>query len=120
MIVSDGKVTLSGSVTSWAEADQAQLLATETKGVKSVTNNLAATYANKRSDDAIRKDVEAALARDVYLSGLPISVSVKEGVVSLEGEVGTAYQKERAATDARWIWNVTKVDNQAGGRMVGQ
>jgi len=110
--VSDGKVTLSGGVTSWVESDQAQLLATETKGVKSVTNNLVVTYPNKRSDDAIRQDVQAALARDVYLTGLPISVSVKEGVVSLQGEVGTAYQKERAATDARWIWNVAKVDNK--------
>ncbi len=110
--VSDGKVVLSGGVTSWFEADQAQLLATETKGVKSVTNNLVVTYPNERTDDDIRKDVQAALARDVYLTGLPISVSVKDGVVTLQGEVGTAYQKERAATDARWIWNVTKIDNK--------
>jgi len=110
--VSDGAVTLSGGVTSWAEADQAQLLATETKGVKSVTNNLTVTFPQKRSDDAIRKDVQAALARDIYLTGFPISVSVKDGVVTLEGDVGTAYQKERTASDVRWIWNVTKVDNK--------
>jgi osmotically-inducible protein OsmY len=110
--VSDGAVTLSGDVASWAEVEQAQLLATETKGVKSVTNNLIVTYPKKRSDDAIRKDVQATLARDVYLSGLPISVSVKAGVVTLKGDVGTAYQKERAASEARWIWNVIKVDNK--------
>jgi len=112
VVVSDGEVTLSGGVASWAEADQAQLLATETKGVKAVTNNLVVTYPKKRSDDAIRKDVQAALARDIYLTGLPISVSVKEGGVTLQGEVGTAYQKERAATDVRWILNVKKVDNR--------
>jgi osmotically-inducible protein OsmY len=110
--VTGGNVTLSGSVASLAEADQAQLLATETKGVNSVTNNLTVTYPNKRSDNAIRKDVQAALARDVYVTGLPISVSVKNGVVTLKGKVGTAYQKERAASDVRWIWNVTKVDNK--------
>jgi osmotically-inducible protein OsmY len=112
VVVSDGKVILSGSVASWAEADQAQLLATETKGVKLVTNNLVVTYPQKRTDDAIRKDVQAALERDVYLTGLPISASVKDGAVTLAGEVGSAYQKERAADNARWIWNVTKVDNQ--------
>jgi len=67
--VSEVTVILSGGVTSWAEAEQAQLLATETKGVKSVTNNLVVTYPKKRSDDAIRKDVQAFLARNVYLTG---------------------------------------------------
>jgi osmotically-inducible protein OsmY len=33
-------------------------------------------------------------------------------VVTLKGDVGTAYQKERAASDVRWIWNMTKVDNK--------
>jgi len=110
--VSEGKVLLSGSVTSMAEADQAQILATETRGVKSVTNNLVVTYPSERSDSDIRNDVQNALTRDVYLTGLPISVSVKDSVVTLKGDVGTAYQKERAASDVRWIWNVTKVDNK--------
>lgn len=110
--VSGGMVILSGSVTSSAEADQAQLLTMETKGVKSVTNNLVVTYPSERSDSDIRNDVQSALTRDVYLTGLPISVSVKDGVVTLKGDVGTVYQKERAADNARWIWNVTKVDNK--------
>jgi osmotically-inducible protein OsmY len=110
--VSEGNVTLLGNVESWTEADQADLLASETKGVKSVTNDLIVTYPKKRPDKDILKDVQAALVRDAYLTGLPISVSVKDGVVTLKGEVGTAYQKERAASDVRWIWNVVRVDNK--------
>lgn len=109
--VSGGHVTLSGAVMSWAEAEEAELLATETQGVKSVTDDLIVEYPKKRSDDEIRQDVEASLARDVYLTGLPIMVSVKDGAVTLTGHVGTSYQKERAAGDVRWIWNVKKVDN---------
>ena len=112
VVVSDGVVTLNGKTSTWAEADQAELLATETRGVKSVINNLEPSYPKKRSDSDIRKDVESALSRDVYLTGLPISVSVDSGTVVLKGEVGTPYQKDRAASDVRWIWNVKQVDNQ--------
>jgi osmotically-inducible protein OsmY len=109
--VSGGKVSLTGSVTSWAEASQAELLATETRGVRAITNNLVAIYSKQRSDKDIQKDAESVLKQDIYLTGLPIKVSVKDGVVTLTGEVGTAYQKERATSNVRWIWNVTDVKN---------
>jgi osmotically-inducible protein OsmY len=37
---------------------------------------------------------------------------VDDGVVTLTGKVGNAYQKERAASDVRWIQNVKDVDNK--------
>jgi osmotically-inducible protein OsmY len=109
--VSDGQVTLQGSVSSWAEAEQAELLATETRGVKSVTNDLGVDYQTKRSDDEIRKDVQARLAREAYLTGLPIQVAVKDGVVTLSGTVGTAHQKTFAERNIRWIRDVKEVRN---------
>jgi osmotically-inducible protein OsmY len=110
--VHQGKVQLEGTVASWAEKQEAALLAGAVRGVKAVTNQLVVQYPNARPDAAVQRDVVATLGRDVYLTGLPISASVKEGVVTLDGEVGTAYQKERAAADARLIWNVVGVDNQ--------
>lgn len=108
---SGGVVTLSGVVADWAEANEAELLATETAGVKAVVNKLSIRFPKERSDDEIQKDVADSLARDVYLTGLPITVSVKDGIVTLTGEVGSVYQKQRARSDAIWIWNVKNVKN---------
>jgi osmotically-inducible protein OsmY len=109
--VVDGNVTLSGQVDSWAKRKQAELLATEVRGVKAVINEMQVQYKTKRSDDEIKKDVISTIGRDVYLSGLPIHVSVEDGTVTLEGSLGNAYQKDRASDDAMFVVNVTDVKN---------
>lgn len=109
--VLNGEVALQGTVASWTEMRQAELLAGEVMGVKAVRSHLAIEARRKRPDNQIRKDVEATLQRDVYLTGLPIKVSVEKGIVTLKGEVGNAYQKERAWEDA-WIDGVTSVKDQ--------
>ncbi len=109
--VFDGEVTLSGTAASWAEMRQAELLAGEVRGVKAVHNDMTIKAPRERTDSEIQKDVEATLRRDVYLAGLPVRVSVHQGVVRLEGRVGNAYEKERAWQDA-WVDGVTSVTNQ--------
>jgi osmotically-inducible protein OsmY len=105
-------VTLDGQVPSWLESQEAELLAGQTRGVKAVTNHLQVNYPAKRPDTDIQKDVVAAISRDLYLAGLPIMVSVKDGVITLQGQVESAYQKERADRDLRWVWNVAGVQNR--------
>jgi len=107
----DGVATLSGRVDSYAEEQQAELLATEVEGVKGVKNNILTKWKVVRSDKEIKGDAVAALARDVYLTGLPIDVGVEGGIITLKGEVGNAYEKERAEEDVRWILNVFDVTN---------
>jgi osmotically-inducible protein OsmY len=107
----DGKVTLSGKVATWSEAQEARLLASEVRGVKDVTNGLWAEHKGKRNDQEIKDDAVAAIDGDVYLSGLPITVSVKDGIVSLEGSVGSAYEKDRAGGDLLLISYVKGVEN---------
>ena len=109
--VSDGHVTISGTVSSRAESAEAELLASEVRGVKSVVNNLEISSPAKRSDQDIKKDVISSMERDVYLFGLPISVDVKDGVVTLNGSVGNAFQKKIARDTAFWVGNVKKVEN---------
>ena len=109
--VFDGQVTLKGQVTSWSEQKEAELLATEVRGVKSVANNLHVLHQAKRTDDEIQKDVIATIDRDVYLSGLPIGVSVQKGIVTLKGSVANAYQKERAWSHCLLVENVKNVKN---------
>jgi osmotically-inducible protein OsmY len=109
--VHQGTVTLEGTVASWAERQEAGLLAGEVRGVRAVTNTLVVQYPHTRPDAAIQRDVATTLARDVYLTGLPIAATVQNGVVTLMGEVATVYQQERASDAARLVWNVTGVNN---------
>ena len=108
----DGNVTIKGEVANWSEAEEAALLASSVGGVKNVKNELVTRYTATRSDQEIKNDAVAALHRDVYLTGFPITVAVKDGVVSLTGSVGNAYQKRRAAQAARWVSHVTFVKNE--------
>jgi osmotically-inducible protein OsmY len=109
--VINGEATLTGDVSSWAERQEAELVAMEVPGVKKVRDELQIEYPSYRSDDAIQRDVSSALQRDVYVTSLPITATVKDGVVTLEGRVGSAYERERAENDARWVRNVKSVKN---------
>ena len=108
----DGKVTLSGKVDSYSEEKEAELVASEVRGVKEVENNIMTEWTTRRSDQEIKNDAIAALKRDVYLTDLPVTVIVDGAVVTLEGTVGSAYEKDRAYDDARWIRNVKSVNNK--------
>ncbi|MBS1257679.1 MAG: hypothetical protein MAG551_00724 [Candidatus Scalindua arabica] len=113
----DGKVTLSGEVSTSTEALEAVLLTSEVRGVKEVKNNLTPHWKNERSDDEIKNDVVATLERDVYLGDLPITVSVNKGVVTLTGLVGSAYEKDLAKSDISCISNVKVIKNDLKVRL---
>jgi osmotically-inducible protein OsmY len=108
----DGNVTIQGEVANWSEAEEAALLASAVAGVTNVKNDLVTRSTATRSDQEIKNDAVAALHRDVYLTGFPITVAVKDSVVSLTGSVGNAYQKRRAAQAARRVSHVTLVENE--------
>lgn len=110
--VLEGVANLHGTVSSWAEYEQATLLATEVRGVRKVNNDIHVEYRTQRPDGEIRSDILAAIRRDVYLTGLPVFVTVRESVVTLTGSVGNAYEKQRAESDARWINGVKSAKNE--------
>ena len=112
VMVKNGNVTLTGQVNSWEEYKEAALLAGEVRGVKSVKNDLVVDFDSQRPDRDILLSVQAALQRDEYLTGLPITVSVHDGKVTLTGEVGNAYEKERASDDAYLADSVKRVENE--------
>jgi len=110
--VIDGQVILSGVVGSWAERAQAELISSEVAGVKEVVNDIMTRSTANRTDEEILSDIQATLARDVYLTGLPITVTVDHGIVNLTGIVGNAYERDRADDDARWVRGVDDVNNK--------
>jgi osmotically-inducible protein OsmY len=109
--VKDGRVTLTGQMDSWDHVAEAELIATELRGVKAVQNDLKVVSMKSRPDEEIRQDVIGAFGRDVYLLGRLLDVQVQQGVVTLTGKVATPYQKERATLDCLSVVNVKEVKN---------
>jgi osmotically-inducible protein OsmY len=64
------------------------------------------------SDDRIYDEVRRKLANDAEVKGAALDVQVKEGVVTLRGQVPTAKAKEKATTLSKKVKGVTNVDNQ--------
>lgn len=71
---------------------------------------VATTSCNSKAKDSdIKTDVDKAIASNSTLSG--VSVSVKEGVVTLSGEVKDEATKSSAATTASGVKGVKSVTN---------
>ncbi len=63
------------------------------------------------TDDTIYDQVRLRLANDQVVKGAALQVSVKEGVVTLGGEVEQNNQKERATKLAKKVRGVKQVVN---------
>lgn len=98
---SAGRVWLEGDIATWAEVEEAELIAAEVPGVRDVTNQLAARDDVRADDDVVRGRIESALRRDAVLAQLPIRVTVAYGEVVLEGAVASAHERHRALRRTR-------------------
>jgi len=96
----EGAVTLSGTVQSIPESTLAARAASTVRGVRSVENRLRVRYTSARSDAEIATDVRRMLDTDVWLNGEFVKSAVKNGIVTLNGVVGSAAEKSRAASRA--------------------
>jgi len=114
--VEKGVVQLSGFVESKEQVREAEKIAKDIVGVKSVSNKLV-VQGGKRSmgqtmdDQYIETKVNAALMAEAATDAGDIDVEVRNGVVQLSGFVGSAEEKKRATEVAMGIKGVTKVDN---------
>jgi hyperosmotically inducible protein len=64
------------------------------------------------SDDAIYDQVRRRLANDSTVKGGGLEVDVKQGVVTLKGDVERAGQKEKAEKIAKKVKGVKQVVNE--------
>jgi osmotically-inducible protein OsmY len=95
---SHGIVTLSGSVADLLAEERAVKIAESIRGVSAVVDRITVTPVS-RSDEDIRKDVQAALHEDPATESSPVGVSVKDAVVTLTGSVGSWTEMQLA----KWI-----------------
>jgi osmotically-inducible protein OsmY len=63
------------------------------------------------SDETLTQNVQAKLKSDASLATAPISVSTKDGAVTLSGEVNSAVSKNRAEELAKSVEGVKTVTN---------
>jgi osmotically-inducible protein OsmY len=96
--VRDGAVTLTGFVRSYAQKLQAETDAKRVAGVRAVANDIQVRlpYINERPDPEIARDAVSALQFELPFSAEHIKVTVKDGWVTLEGNLEWQYQRERA------------------------
>lgn len=90
--VSDGWVTLEGSVDRWHQREDAARVVERLTGVRGVTNRIEVKPAPVVAG-VIRKSIEEALTRRAKREANRLKVSVDDGVVSLEGTVDSWAEK---------------------------
>ena len=89
------RAVLSGQIGSWDEQELAREIATEIPGLKEIDNRLEVTFDTVRTDKAIQSQIQYMVSDDPLYSGVRIDVAVKDGVVSLGGEVGSTSEKDQ-------------------------
>ena len=109
--VRDGVVTLTGFVPSYWEKDAAEKAAKRVYGVKAVANDLEVKLLSSRTDPEIARDIVHELESHISIPANNIKATVKNGWVTLEGNVDWQYQKLLAESAVKKIRGVIGVTN---------
>jgi hyperosmotically inducible protein len=114
-----GIVTLGGQVASDGDKSQAESLAKSYAGSQVVADQIAvippgaekeAKAVNSDLDDGIKKNLDAALIENKLQKA--VKYDVKNGVVTLSGEVNSPNRRARAEAVAAGVPNVQQVVNE--------
>lgn len=98
VLASNGSITLTGFVNSFAAKTAAAAAAERVRGVRAVIQELEVRVPRGLSncDDDIAAAASRVLAADVEISPQPIRVTVSHGTVTLSGHVGWHFQRVAA------------------------
>lgn len=109
----NGVISLSGTVASYAEKLLAEKTVRRVKGVRAVAEDLQVRYSwqPKSNDAEIAKRVADILEWDALVPR-DLDVTVEDGVVKLSGKVEWNYQRDLAGEDAAKISGVLRIDNR--------
>jgi osmotically-inducible protein OsmY len=111
--VKEGAVALSGFVRSYSQKRQAEADAKYVTGVLAVANDIEVhlPIIHKRPDPDIAREVVSALKAQLRYSWKCIRAVVRNGWITLEGQVEWNYERERAEEAARRIRGVKGITN---------
>jgi osmotically-inducible protein OsmY len=111
--VKSGVVTLSGFVRSYGQRWEAEAASKRVAGVLGVANDIEVRLPvfNQRPDPEIARDAVSSIQAQLPYSAEHIRVVVRDGWITLEGQVEWNYQKDRAEEAVRRIRGVKGVTN---------
>ncbi|HEY0333519.1 MAG TPA: BON domain-containing protein [Stenotrophomonas sp.] len=111
--VKNGVVTLTGYTKSFSDKWEAERAVKHVAGVVGVANDLEVRVptVDQRPDPDIARDAVTAIKNRLPISSEHIQVVVKNGWLTLEGDVEWQYQKELAENAVRWVRGVKGVTN---------
>ena len=111
--VKNGVVTLTGFVRSYGQKYEAERDAKRVAGVVGLANDIEVRLPviDKRPDPEIARDAVAALKGELPYSSENLKAVVKDGSITLEGQVEWNFQRDRAETAVRRIKGVKSVTN---------
>ena len=109
----DGVVTLTGTVDSYGQRWAVEHAAEAVQGVRVVANEIEVTLPNSlaRSDADIAHQIVEAFRWDVQVPDQLITAQVSKGLVTLNGDVNWAYEREAAGMTVRNLAGVRGVKN---------
>jgi len=115
-----GRVTLAGSVDSYAKKLAARDAVHRGAGVAELTDNIQVRLpgASERNDDELTAAVAEALEFDEFVPDRKIRFTVVRGKVTLEGDVESAWEREDAARVVRHVAGVDAIDNRIRVRLL--
>ncbi len=108
----DGIVTMTGQVDNLLTKDRAERIARTVKGVRGVIDRVRVQPSGTIRDQELRRNVNNALLMDPAAESFEIDVKAQNGKVSLDGTVDSWQEKELAATVAKGVKGVRKLDNE--------
>jgi osmotically-inducible protein OsmY len=109
--VRDGVVTLSGTVPTYWLKDAAEKVVKRVHGVRAVANDLEVKPASTSTDAEIASQALLALDTHLFIPSEGITVTVKNGWVTLEGGVRWQFQKRLAESAVKKLKGVTGITN---------
>lgn len=113
-VVPPGIVTLTGTVSAYAEKVAAERSVKRVAGVRAVANDIEVDLPGsmKRTDTDIARAVLRALEWDIAVPQERIQVRVERGWVTLEGEVALQFHRAAAENAVRRMSGIRGVTNQ--------
>src|ERR1700754_2523918 len=111
--VADGVVTLTGFVSSYSDKYEAERVVKRVRGVKAVANELEVKLVSgsERLDPDIARDAVEELRRDLPYGSENIQVTVRQGWITLDGQVDWDFQRRNAEAAVRHIKGAKGVIN---------
>lgn len=111
--VKDGVVTLTGYVRSYSEKYEAERDAKRVSGVAGLANDIEVRLptVDQRPDPEIAREAVSTIKSQLPVAHEHIRVAVRDGWVTLEGEVEWNYQRTLAETTVRRLTGVKGLTN---------